>query len=184
MVEGLGRAFGSVTVTGRIAACFCCARPKTKCFRSALICTLRLDFQASIAVVGKAWFQGGCAWFGEVPWRRLCVSRYRDPRPVVVERVVAGLATTRRTGGKCRCGLAMGNSVAPVVHLLFAHHKDSQCSALMHRSAAECTGDGAKRKRTRRCCLLHLDGAASASDDAVEGDAEAGVQAAVGVAVE
>ena len=33
----------------------------------------RLLFQESIAVVGRAWFQGGCAWFGEVVWRRRCV---------------------------------------------------------------------------------------------------------------
>ena len=68
--------------------------------------------------------------------------------PVVLERVVADMATTRGTGGRCRCGLAMGNSVAPVVHLLVAHHKDSQCAAVMHCSGAECTRDGAKRRST------------------------------------
>ena len=78
----------------------------------------------------------------------------------------------------------MGNSVAPVARLVVAHHKDSQCAAVMHRSGAECARDGAKCKRTRRCCRLHLDGAPSASDDAVEVDAQAFVQAPVGVVVE
>ena len=71
-----------------------------------------------------------------------------------------------------------------VVHLVVAHHKDSQFAALMYRSGAECARDVAKRKRTRRCCLLHLNGAASASDDAVEVDAQAVVQVPVGVVVE
>ena len=78
----------------------------------------------------------------------------------------------------------MGNSVAPVVHLVVARHKDSQCAAVMHRSGAECARGGEKRKSTRRCCLLHLDGAGSVSDDAVEGDAQAVVQVPVGVIVE
>ena len=78
----------------------------------------------------------------------------------------------------------MGNSVAPVVHLVVARHKDSQCAAVIHRSGAECARDGAKRKRTRCCCLLHLDGAGSASDGAVEGDAQAVVQVPIGVVVE
>ena len=78
----------------------------------------------------------------------------------------------------------MGHSVAPVVHLVVANHKDSQCAAVIVRSAAECARDGANPNRTRRCCLLHLDGAGRASDDAGEGDAEAVVQAAVGVALE
>ena len=47
------------------------------------------------------------------------------------------------------------------------------------------TRRGEKLKGTRRCCLLlHLDGAPSASGGAVEGDAEAVVQAPVGVVVE
>ena len=78
----------------------------------------------------------------------------------------------------------MGNSVAPVVHLAVAHHKASQCAAVMHRNGAECAGDGEERKSTRRCCLLHLDIAGSASDDAVEVDAQALVQVPVGVVVE
>ena len=82
------------------------------------------------------------------------------------------------------CVLAMGNAVAPVVHLVVTHHKDSQCAAVMHRSGAECARDGEKLKGTRRCCLLHLDGAPSASDDAGEADAHAGVRAPVGVVVE
>ena len=135
-------------------------------------------------MVGKAWFKGGLAWFGEATWRRRCVWRDRDSRAVEFERVAAGLATTRRTGGRCRCVLAIGNSVAAVVHLVVAHHKDSQCAAVMHRSGAECARDGAKRKRTRHCCLLHLDGAGSASDGAVEVGAHAVVQAPVGVVVE
>ena len=80
--------------------------------------------------------------------------------------------------------MAMGNSVAPVVHLAVARHKDSQCAAVMHRSGAEGVRDRAKRTPSRHCSLLHVDGAASASDSAVEGDAEAVVQAAVGVALE
>ena len=48
----------------------------------------------------------------------------------------------------------------------------------------ECARDGEKRKCTACCCLLHLDGAASAADGAVEVDAEAVVQAPVGVVVE
>ena len=80
--------------------------------------------------------------------------------------------------------LAMGNSVAPVVHLAVAHPKDSQCAAVIVRSGAACTRDGAKRRSTAWCCLLHLDGAGRASGDAGEGDAEAVVQAAVGVVVE
>ena len=78
----------------------------------------------------------------------------------------------------------MGNSVAPVVHLVVAHHKDSQCAAVLHRSGAECPRDGEKLKSTGRCCLLHLDGAGSASDDAVEVGPQAVVQAPVGVVVE
>ena len=78
----------------------------------------------------------------------------------------------------------MGNSVAPVVHLVVAHHEDSRCTPVTHRSGAECARDGAKRKGTRRCCLLHLDGAGSASDDAADADAEAVVQAPVGMVVE
>ena len=74
--------------------------------------------------------------------------------------------------------------MTPVVHLVVARHKDSQCAALMRRSGAECTRDGAKRKRTRRCCLLHVDGVPSASDGALEVDAQAVVQAPVGVVVE
>ena len=78
-----------------------------------------------------------CVVWGSGVARR-CVWRDRASGQVVLERVVAGLATTRRTGGRCRCVLAMGNSVAPVVHLAVAHHKDSQCAAVMHRSGAEC----------------------------------------------
>ena len=77
----------------------------------------------------------------------------------------------------------MANSVAQVVHSVVAHHKDSQCAGVMHRSGAECPRDGAKLKRTGLCCLLHLDGATS-SDDAVEVDPQAVVQALVGVIVE
>ena len=77
----------------------------------------------------------------------------------------------------------MANSVAQVVHSVVAHHKDSQCAGVMHRSGAECARDGEKLKRTGRCCLLHLDGASS-SDDAVEVDPQAVVQAPVGVIVE
>ena len=80
--------------------------------------------------------------------------------------------------------MAMGNSVTPVAHLVVAHHKDSAFAAVMHRSGAECARDGEKRKSTRRCCLLHLDGAPSPSGDAVEVDAQAVVQAPVGVVVE
>ena len=80
--------------------------------------------------------------------------------------------------------MAVGSSGAPVVHLAVAHPKDSQCAAVMRRSGAECARDRAKRKRTRRCCLLHVDGAPSASDGAVDTDAEAVVQAPVGVVVE
>ena len=69
---------------------------------------------------------------------RMCVWRARASGRVVLERVGVGLATTRRTGGRCRCVLAVGSSVAPVVHLAVAHPKDSQCAALMHRSGAEC----------------------------------------------
>ena len=68
---------------------------------------------------------------------RSCV--WRDPASGhVLARVRAGLATTRRTGGRCRCVLAMGNSVAPVVHLAVEHRKDSQCAALTQHSGAEC----------------------------------------------
>ena len=74
--------------------------------------------------------------------------------------------------------------MAPVVHLVVAHHKDSQCAAVLHRSGAECPRDGEKLKSTGRCCLLHLDGAGSASDGAVEGDAQAVVQVPIGVVVE
>ena len=74
--------------------------------------------------------------------------------------------------------------MAPVVHLVVAHHKDSQCAAVMHSRGAECARDGEKLRSTRRCYLLHLDGVKSASDDAGEGDAEAVVQAPVGVVVE
>ena len=69
---------------------------------------------------------------------RRCVLRDRASGPVVLERMVFGLATTRRTGGMCRYGLAMEHSVAPVVHLVVAHHKNSQCAAVMHCSGAEC----------------------------------------------
>ena len=120
---------------------------------------------------------------GEVVWSRRCVWRDRALRPVVLERMVPGLATTR-PAGRCRYVLAMGNSVAPIVCLVVAHHKDSQCAAVMHRNGAECARDGAKRKTPRRCCLPHSDGAGSASDDAVEVDAQAVVQAPVGVVVE
>ena len=37
-----------------------------------------------------------------------------------------------------RSVLAMGNSVAPVGHSVVAHHKDSECAAVLHRSGAEC----------------------------------------------
>ena len=74
--------------------------------------------------------------------------------------------------------------MAPVVHLVVAHHKDSECAAVMHRSGAECAQDGEKHQNTGRCCLLHLDGAGSASDDAVEVDAQAVEQSPVGVVVE
>ena len=124
-----------------------------------------------------------CVVWGSVI-ARSCVWRDRDPCPVVLERVVAGLATTSRTGGRRRCGFAVRSSVAPVVHLVAAHQKDFQCAAVMHRSRAECARDGEKLKGTRRCCLLHLEGAPSASDDAGEEDAEAVVQAPVGVVVE
>ena len=80
--------------------------------------------------------------------------------------------------------MAMASSVAPVVQLVVAHHKDPHCTPVMHPSGAECSRDGATRKGTRHCCLVHLDGAPSASDDAVDKDAEAVVQAPVGVVVE
>ena len=81
--------------------------------------------------------------------------------------------------------MAMGNSVAQVVvHLVVAHHKDSAFAAVLHCSGAECAPGGEKRKSTRRCCLLPLVGAPSASDDAVEVDAQAVVQVPVGVVVE
>ena len=121
-------------------------------------------------------------------WESGIARRYvwkgRDPRPLVLERVVAGLATTRRTGGRCRCVLAMGNAVAPVVHSVVARHKNPQCAAVINPSGPECARGGEKRKNNRRCCLLHLDIAASASDDAVEVDAQAVVQAPVGMVVE
>ena len=75
-------------------------------------------------------------------------------------------------------------SVASVVHSVVAHHKDSQCASVMHRNGAECARDVEERRSTRRCCLLHLDGAGSVSDDAIEGDAQAVVQVPVGVVVE
>ena len=80
----------------------------------------------------------GLAWFGDAKWRRRCGWRDPAPRPVVFEKVVAGWATFRRPGGRCRCVLAMGNSVAPVVHLVVEQHKDSQCAALTLHSGAEC----------------------------------------------
>ena len=80
--------------------------------------------------------------------------------------------------------MGMANSVAPVVHLAVAHHKDSEVAAVIHRSGAECARGGEKRRSTRRCCLLHLDIAPSASDGAAEGDAQAVVQVPVGVVVE
>ena len=49
------------------------------------------------------------------------------------------------------------------------------CRVRMRRGVAQ---------KARRCCLLHLHGAPSASDNAVEGDAEAVVQAPVVVVVE
>ena len=82
------------------------------------------------------------------------------------------------------CVLAMGKSVAALVHSVVAHHKDSECSAVMHCSGAECSRDGGKLKRNGRCCPLHLDGAGSASDDAVEVNAQAVEQALVDVVVE
>ena len=96
--------------------------------------------------------------------RRRCVWRDRASGPVVLERVVADFATSSWTGGRCRCVLAMGNSVAPVLQLVVAHHKDSQCAAVMHRSGAEFARDAEKLKGTRRCCRLHVDGSPSASD--------------------
>ena len=78
----------------------------------------------------------------------------------------------------------MGNSVVPVVYFVVARHKDSQCASVMHRNGAECARDVEERRSNRPCCLLHLDGAESASDDAVEGDAQAVVQVPVGVVVE
>ena len=80
--------------------------------------------------------------------------------------------------------MAMANSVAPVVHSVVAHHKDSECAAVLHRSGAECARDGEKLRSTGGCCLVHLDGAPSPSDDAVEVDAHGVVQAPVGVVVE
>ena len=68
--------------------------------------------------------------------------------------------------------------MAPVVRLVVAHHKDPQCAAVMHRSGAEFARDRAKLNGTRRC-LLHQDDASSASDDAVEVDAQAVVQGAM-----
>ena len=56
------------------------------------------------------------------------------------------------------------SSVAPEVQLVVSHHKDSQCTAVMHRSGAECARDREKRESARLCFLLHLDGAGSASD--------------------
>ena len=58
------------------------------------------------------------------------------------------LGNVRLHRRECRCVLAMGISVGPVVHLVVARHKDSQCSAVMHRSGAECARGGAKRKST------------------------------------
>ena len=69
--------------------------------------------------------------------------------------------------------------MALVARLVVAHNKDSHCAAVMHRSGTEFERDGAKLKGTRRCCLLHLHGAASASDDAVEADAQAVLQGAM-----
>ena len=85
---------------------------------------------------------------------------------------------------RCRCVLAMGNSVALVVHFVVARHKDSQCAVVIHCSGAECSRDREKRTCIIRCCLLHLDGAASAYDDAVEVKAQAVVQGPVGVVME
>ena len=135
VVGALGRAFGSARLTGRLAARLCCVRRTASAFDAPS--SARMLLKESIAVVGKPWFQR-YAWFAEAEWRRWCVWRDRDPVPVVLKRVLAGLAAIRRTGGRCRCVLAMGNSVAPVVHLVVAHHKDSQCAAVLHRSAGEC----------------------------------------------
>ena len=136
VVGALGRAFGSARLTGRLAARLCWVRRTASAFDTPSYA--RLLLKKSIAVVGKAWFQRCCAWCAKAEWRRWCVWRDRGPVPVVLERVLAGLAAIRRTGGRCRCVLAMGNSVAPVVHLVVAHHKDSQCAAVLHRSVGEC----------------------------------------------
>ena len=136
VVAGLGQAFGSVRLTGRLAARLCCVCPIRKCVCRALTWTAKL---AGV-------FRGGRQ--GVVP-RRLCMGGgsamapkcvWRDhaSRQVVWERVAAGSARTTRPGGRCRCVLAKGNSVPPVVHLVVAHHKDSQCAAVMHRSGEEC----------------------------------------------
>ena len=89
--------------------------------------------------LGKRNGAGGA--FGETGIRFLSFWR-------CLERVLAGLAAMGRTGETCRCVLAMGNSVAPVVHLVVAHHKDSECAAVLHRSGAECARDGEKLKST------------------------------------
>ena len=151
-VAGLVRATGSVRLMGRLTARLRCVRRNRKRVGSGLM-------HATSGLLGvhrtgrKGVVPRGLAWFGDVKWRRMCVWGDRASGRVVLERVVADLATTRRTGGRCRCGLAMGNSVAPVVRLVVAHHKHSHC-------------------------------AASASDGAREGDAEAVVQAPVGLVVE
>ena len=124
-----------------------------------------------------------CVIWGSDMARR-CVWKDGGSGHVVLEIVVAGLATASRTGGRCGRVLAMSNSAAPVVHLVVAHQNDSHCTPVMHPRSAHCPRDGEKLKDTRRCCLLHLDGAPSASDGAVDTDAEAVVQAPVGAVVE
>lgn len=42
------------------------------------------------------------------------------------------MATRTPKAGECRRGLAMGNAVAPVVHLVVDHHRDFHCAAVMH----------------------------------------------------
>ena len=128
-------------------------------------------------MVGRELFQGGCAWFGEVEWRE---GAFRETGLHVLS-CWRGCWLAWREVQVC---FGMANSVAAVVHSVVAHHKDSECAAVLYRSGAECARDGEKLKSTGRCCLLHLDGAPSPSDDAAEVDAQAVVQAPVGVVVE
>ena len=115
VVVGLGRTFGSVECEADGPACNKdLLRTPGAASAFDVPSYARLLLQESMAVVGKAWFQRCCAWFGEVGWRGGGFGGTGHPVPVVLERVLAGLAAIGRTGGRCRCVLAMGNSVAPL----------------------------------------------------------------------